>query len=125
MNGHWNFKNDLTKKILLTEQISDTISDPDQPVYAMCDASDFEIGAAILQSHKISNKTNLISANSRFFTQAELILSTLQGECTSFIYTLTEYEFLILGSKHPTILFTDHKPKNSLFTQKFKPKPKS
>ena len=65
------------KKILLTEQISDTISDPDQPVYAMCDASNFEIGAAILQSHKVSNKTNLISAKSIFFTQAELILSTL------------------------------------------------
>ena len=53
---------------------------------------------------------NLISANSRLFTQAELRLSTLMRECTAIIYTLTEYEFLILGSKHPTVLFTDHKP---------------
>ena len=44
---------------------------------------------------------NLISANSRLFTQAELRLSTLMRECTAIIYTLTEYEFLILGSKHP------------------------
>ena len=31
-------------------------------------------------------------------------------EGTAIIYTLTEYEFLILGSKHPTVLFTDLKP---------------
>ena len=76
----------------------------------MCDASNFGIGAALLQSHSGANKMNLISANSRLFTQAELRLSTLMRECTAIIYTLTEYEFLILGSKHPTVLFTDHKP---------------
>ena len=64
---------------------------------------------------------NLISANSRLFTQAELRLSTLMRECTAIIYTLTEYEFLILGSKHPAVLFTDHKPIIFLFTQKSNP----
>ena len=39
-------------------------------------------------------------------------------ECTAIIYTLTEYEFLILGSKHPTVLFTVQKPIIFLFTQK-------
>ena len=61
---------------------------------------------------------NLISANSRFFTQAELRLSTLMRACTAIKHTLTEYEFLILGSKHPTVLFIDHKPIIFLFTQK-------
>ena len=42
-------------------------------------------------------------------------------ECTVIIYTLTEYEFLILGSKHPTVLFTDHKPIIFLFIQKSNP----
>ena len=42
-------------------------------------------------------------------------------ECTAIIYTLTEHEFLILGSKHPTVLFTDHKPNIFLFTQKSNP----
>ena len=37
------------------------------------------------------------------------------------MYTLTEYGFLILGSKHPTVLFTDHKPITFLFTQKSNP----
>ena len=106
---------------LLTEQISNTIPQPNQPFYAMCDASNFGIGAALLQSHSGTNKMILISANSRLFTQAELRLSTLMRECTDIIYKLTEYEFLILGSKHPTVLFTDHKHIIFLFTQKSNP----
>ena len=108
-------------KKLLTEQISNTIPDPNQPLYAICDASTFGIGAALLQSHSGTNKMNLISANSRLFTQAELRLSTLMRECTAIIYTLTEYEFLILGSKHPTVLFTDHEPIIFFVTQKSNP----
>ena len=109
------------RKKLLTEQFSNTIPDPNQPFYALCDASNFGIGAALLQSHSGTNKMNLISANSRLFTQAELRLSTLMRECTAIIYTLTEYEFLILGSKHPTVLFTDHKLIIFLFTQNSNP----
>ena len=45
-------------------------------------------------------------------------------ECTAIKYTLTEYEFLILRSKHPTVLFTDHKPIIFLFTQKSDPNPR-
>ena len=37
------------------------------------------------------------------------------------IYALSEYEFLIQGSKHPKILYTDHKPILFLFTQKNQP----
>ena len=122
MNGPLNIKHDLKKfKKLLTEQISNTIPDPNQPFYAMCDASNFGIGAALLQSHSGTNKMNLISTNSRLITQAELRLSTLMRECTAIIYTLTEYDFLILGSKHPTVVFTDHKPIIFLFTQKSNP----
>ena len=87
----------------------------------MCDASNFGIGAALLQSHNGTHKMNLISANFRLFTQAELRFSTLMRECTAILYTLTEYEFLILGSKHPTVLFRDHKPIIFLFTQKSNP----
>ena len=67
----------------------------------------FGIGAALLKSHNRTNRINLISANSRLFTQAELRLSTLMRECTALIYKPTEYELLILGSKHPTVLITD------------------
>ena len=87
----------------------------------MSDASNFGIGAALLQSHNKTSKMNLISANSRLFTQAEFRLSTLMRECTAIIYTFTAYGFLIIGSKHPIVLFTDHKPIIFLFTQKSKP----
>ena len=80
-------------KKLLTDQISKAVPDPNQPFYAMCDASNFGIGASLLQSHNGTNKMNLISANSRLFTHAELRLSTLMRECTAVLYTLTEYEF--------------------------------
>ena len=62
-------------KKLLTDQNSYKIPDTDQPFYAMCDASNFGIGAALLQSHNGTMKMNLISANSRLFLQAELSLS--------------------------------------------------
>ena len=42
-------------------------------------------------------------------------------ECTAIIPTLTEYEFWILGSEHPTVSFTDHKPIIFLFTKKSNP----
>ena len=42
-------------KALLTEQSSNTIPDPDQPFHAICDASNFDIGAALLQSHNGTN----------------------------------------------------------------------
>ena len=47
-------------KKLLTVQIPNTIPGPNQPFYAMCDASNFGIGAALRQSHSGTNKMNLI-----------------------------------------------------------------
>ena len=64
----------------------------------------------------------LVSAKSRLFSTAELRLSTILRECSAIIYALSEFEFLIQGSKHPIILYTDHKPILFLFTQKNKPK---
>ena len=98
------------KKNLLTEQLSNTTQNPDQLFYAMCNASIFGIGAALFQSHNGTNKMNLISAHSRLFRQPELRLFIHMRECTAIIYTLTEKWFLILGSKYPTVLFTDNKP---------------
>ena len=52
----------------------------------MCDASNF--GAVLLQSHIGTNKTNLISAKPRLFTQAVLRFSTLMRVCTAIIRTM-------------------------------------
>ena len=48
-------------------------------------------------------------------------LSTLIRECSAITVALTENEFLLTGSNHPFVLFTDHKPIIYLFTQKNKP----
>ena len=63
----------------------------------------------------------LVSANTRLFTPIEMRLSTLIRDCSAIIFALTEYEFLLTGSNHPIVLFTDHEPIIYLFTQKNKP----
>ena len=63
----------------------------------------------------------LVLANSRLFSTTELRISTILRESSAILYALSEYEFLIQGSKHPIILYTDHKPILFLFTQKNKP----
>ena len=92
-----------------------------KPFYIITDASNTGIGAALLQQHPTEKKKKLVSANSRLFTPIEMRLSTLIRECSAIIFALTEYKFLLTGSNHPIVLFTDHKPIIYLFTQKNKP----
>ena len=60
----------------------------------------------------------VISYNSRIFTTQEQKLSTLDRELLGIVYALQVYEFLIIGSPHPIILFTDHKTIITLFYKK-------
>ena len=60
-------------------------------------------------------KMELVSANSCLFSTTDLRLSTIVRECSAILYALSEYEFFIQGSKHPIILYTDHKPILFLF----------
>ena len=68
----------------------------------------------------IFGKMELVPANFRLFPTTELRLSTIHCECSTIIYALSEYEFLIQGSKHPIILYTEYKPNLVLFIQKNK-----
>ena len=63
--------------------------DTSKPFYILTDASNTEIGAALLQQHPTENKMNLISANSRLFTPIEMRLSTPIRECSAIIFALT------------------------------------
>ena len=94
--------------------------DTSKPFYIITDASNAGIGAASLQQNPTEKKMRLVSANSRLFLPIEIRLSTLIRECSAIIFVLTEYDFLLTGSNHPIILFTDHKPIIYLFTQKNK-----
>ena len=62
----------------------------------------------------------LVSANSRLFSTLELKLSAVLRECSALIYAPSDYEFLIQGSQHLIILYTDHKQILFLITQKIK-----
>ena len=93
-------------KKLLTEQISNKIPDPNQPFYAMCDASNFGICATLLQSHNGTNKKNLKSANSRSLTQAELRHSALMSLSYFFLHKKSNpnhrvYRFQLIIMKFP------------------------
>ena len=116
---HQNFFEQMKKTI--TRKLELTMPDTTKPFYIITDASNTGIGAALLQQHLTEKKMKLISANSRLFTPIEMRLSTLIRECSAIIFALTEYEFLLTGSNHPIVLFTDHKPIIYLFTQKNKP----
>ena len=70
------------------EQLANTTPDLNQPFFAMCDASNFGIDAALLQSHNETNKKKLISANSSLFTQAEIRLSTLMHIYNKYTYKI-------------------------------------
>ena len=87
----------------------------------MRDISIFGSGAALLQPLSGTNKMNPISANSKLFTEAELRPSTLMRKRKAIIYTLTEKDNLTLGSKHPTVHSTDHKPTTFSITPKSSP----
>ena len=108
-------------KQTITKQLEIKLPDTSKPFYIITDASNTGIGAALLQQHPTENKMNLISANSRLITPIEIRLSNLIRECSAITFALTEYEFLLTGSKQPIILFSDHKPVIYLFTQKNKP----
>ena len=108
-------------KQTITKQLEITMPDTSKPFYLITDASNSGNGATLLQQHQTENKMNLISANSGLFTPIEMRVSTRIRECSAIIFALTEYEFLLTGSKHPMILFSDHKPIIYLFMQKKKP----
>ena len=108
-------------KRTITQNLELTMPDTPRPFYIVTDVSNTGIGAALLQQHPTEKKMRLVSANSRLLTLIEMRLSTLIQECSAIIFALTEYEFLLTGSNHPIVLFTDHKPITYFFTQKNKP----
>ena len=105
-------------KTFLIEELSNTIPDPDQPIFFFVRRLQFWRQHIIITISNWNKLKELISANFRLLKQAELRLSNLMSECTAKTNSLTDYELLIHASKHPTLLFTDRKPIIFLFTQK-------
>ena len=60
----------------------------------------------------------VMSYNSRILNPQEQNLSTLDRELLGIEHALQIYEFLIIGSPHPILIFTDHKPLLHCFTKR-------
>ena len=60
----------------------------------------------------------IISYNSRILTTQEQKLSTYDTELCAITFALSQYEFIIIGSKFPITVFTDHNSIRFLFTRK-------
>ena len=83
----------------------------------MVDASALGIGTVLDQVND-KGQMQVISYKSRIFTGSEQNLAVFYKEFTAVVFELEIYEVLIIGSKHPITIFTDHKPIISLFPRK-------
>ena len=108
------------KKELTDGTLRLAIPNSEKRFYFLCDASNYGIGAALVQKSRFGNK-EVVSANSCLFSIKELRFSTILFKCYAIISALSEYELLIQGSQNSIILYTDQKPIPLLFTQKNKP----
>ena len=84
----------------ITKQLEIFMPDISEPISILSDASNTGIGANLLQQHPTKKNMNLISANFSLLTPIAIRLSTLIKKCSEVIFALTEYEFLLIGSKH-------------------------
>ena len=105
------FKHSLTKDAELA------IPNTTHPFYITVDASLIGLGAVLFQPNS-QNKMQIISYNSRILTTQEQKLSTYDRELCAITFALSQYEFIIIGSKFPITVFTDHNPILFLFTRK-------
>ena len=103
-------------KETLTAQCELTLPNTTHPFFIMVDASATGIGTVLVQSDE-HNQMQVISYNSRLFTENEQKSAILYRELCAVAYALEIYEFIIIGSKHPITVFTDHKPILSLFAR--------
>ena len=104
-------------KMSLTSETELTIPNTKEPFFITGDASFIGLGAVFFQLNE-ENKIKIISYNSCILNPQEQKCYTLDRELLGIVHALQIYEFLIIGSPHPTLVFTDHKPLIKLFYEK-------
>ena len=110
-------------KLSLSKDAELAIPNTTQPFYITVDASLIGLGVVLFQPNS-KNKMQIISYNSRILTTQEQKLSTYDRELCAITFALSQYEFIIIGSKFPITVFTDHNPILFLFTRKGNPTPR-
>ena len=87
------------------------------PFYITVDASLIGLVAVLFQPSS-NNTMQVLSYNSRILTTQEQKLSTYDKKLCAITFALSQYEFMVFGSKFPITIFTDHNPMLFLFTRK-------
>ena len=82
------------------------LPDPDRPYSVVCDASDFAICSALLQTD-IEGRERVIAFESRQLKAAEKSYPVHDKELLAMKYALVKFRFHLLGSK-PFVIYTDH-----------------
>ena len=118
----FNWTPDLDKlfdqiKLSLFKDTELAIPNTTHPFYITVDASLIGLGAVLIQPNS-NNKMEVISYNSRILTTQEQKLYTYDRELCAITFALSQYEFIVIGSKFPITIFTDHNPILFLFTRK-------
>ena len=104
-------------KLSLSKNAELVIPNTTHPFYITVDASLISLGAVLFQPNA-NNKMQVISYNSRILTTQEQKLSTYDRKLCAITFALSQYEFMVIGSKFPMTIFTDHNPILSFFTSK-------
>ena len=82
------------------------LPDPDRPFSVVCDASDFSIGSALLQTD-VDGHERVIAYESRQLKVAEKNYPVHDKELLAMKYALVKFRVHLLGSK-PFVIYTDH-----------------
>ena len=104
-------------KMSLTSETELTIPKTKHPFFITVDPSLIGLGAVLFQLND-QNKMKVISYNPRILNPEEQKLSTLDRELLGIENALQIYEFLIIDSPHPILIFTDHKTLSHCFTKR-------
>ena len=82
------------------------LPDPDRPFSVVCDASDFAIGSALLQTD-FDGRERVIVFEYRHLKAAEKNYPVHDKELLAMKYALVKFRVHLLGSK-PFVIYTDH-----------------
>ena len=104
-----------TIKILLTSDPILRLPDPEKPFVLRTDASDYGIGAVLMQEHE--GKLFPICYASKKLSDTELNYSTIEKECLAVVWGIKRFHMYLYGVRF--VLQTDHEPLKYMNSAKF------
>lgn len=116
----WEKTHDETfKKLVHLVTSSPTLKyfDIEKPATVQCDASQFGLGASLMQDGKP------VAYISRTLSKAESSYAQIEKECLAVVYALERFEQYLFG-KHDITVETDHKPLETIFKKPLNSAPK-